>query len=239
MKILAITSKINNKPFENQSFQQNQRVTSVNQTPKYDTVSFGMAKLAPSALDNLNLLNEVRAASKEFIGHLTCDAGEKTSKAIDFLEGLKSKSNGFKNEFALLQDTDGNSQFNVALYHNQPETAKSFLEFVKGLGKETQEKFAVLQNTDGNSQFNYALYQNQPETAKSFLEFAVDVAPKEVLKYEIPEAITTGESFMPIAIKMAGSEQLSKAETLEFLTKYNSNGNLQDLITIVEQNAVE
>lgn len=226
MKILAIGQHFDNKALGGQKGQQNVSSPSMTQMPKSDAVSFGMSNKVDIA--------KLRATSKKLVQHITSG---KTEEAKSFIIDLLGESDEFKKAFALLRDKDLDTHFNIALVNKQPQVADTFIEFVQTLDTVTQKKFALLKGSDEISQFEYAQECKYPESALKFLDFAAGAAPKEAIKFKVPEELTTSDSFVSAAEKIAVSTELLPAQKLAFLKQNNKTQRLNATISKVEKEA--
>ena len=150
----------------------------------------------PQTIETIKKLQEFSDENAKNKFALSVDCGKNTQfdnalfnnepkAAIAFLDFVKTLDKETQSKFALSIDCDKNTQFNNALFCNEPKVAVNFLDFVKTLDKETQSKFVLLVNDDKDTQFNVALLKDQPGLAFDFFRFAVNVAPKEVSKWDI------------------------------------------------------
>lgn len=165
MRILAINQKINNS--KQQLLQQNQGISLINQAPKYDSTSFGMAKMPAGVLDHTARLAELEAFYASFRELIS----EGDEVPATFFQELRRKSPDFQKAFVLKHDDELDTPFSQALWHYVPDTATRILNIVKGLDPQTKSTFALWRNSGGHSHMKVARMNNKPEIAESFFSF--------------------------------------------------------------------
>lgn len=222
MKILALTQTT-----RNQKIQQNQGISPVNQTPKYDSVSFGIG-LPPKAMEKLQLLKDLEIMRVKLLKLLT-EGG--TDDAVgNFLkeaDELGTKSPDFVKEFVLSKDDKGNSLCQLALEKGQHAIASDFVWSASRIYDESvQRAFVLSKNQNGDALFDTILknHGNWTSMLFAFLETAAKVAPHEVLQREFPEVLTKKTNFSMVNFRIATNRGITKEEKLAFLRKYNHNG---------------
>lgn len=137
MKILAITQRPNN-----QRFQQTQNVTTINQAPKYDSVSFGMAKLHDDGL--IRIVREI--LSREFVRYLITGDNSNAMKVIESLKTKQSSATLQKAFVELTDFTDGitsSSHFGLALEWKQPDVALEVLKLASEVSPKTVLEYQI------------------------------------------------------------------------------------------------
>lgn len=235
MRIFAITQKINS-----QRFQQNQNVTTINQAPKYDSVSFGLRKpnlrpLVPILQDKLELFRTrfmelLREGGEEAVYNFSEAAHKVDQKSRDFLTAL-----------VLSEDAQGNSFCKLALDQGRPALAECMVDFARGItDKHSQQYFVLSTNQKGHSLMQTVLEkagtnEDFEHMAINFLDIAALVAPRSVINQKIPEALLKRGDFSIISKTIASnSGELTKPKRLAFLEKYNRNGVNDQLITWIK-----
>jgi len=214
MKISAITQKFNNKQFDSQRFQQNSGITTINQMPKCDTVSFGMAKLSTKGLQELNPFGE----ELEYLG----------KSLIEYLQGPRGT-------FVCAEASERYAlkalRVIEAISHKPPELQKAFV-LKQGIWDSRSSK-------NFGNYFEMASYYNC-EVTDGILEMAFKVAPKEFFNgYKLSPKCCSDEILKNIAKRIAAHDQFTKDETLQFLKNNNHEGKLDDIIRIVQNHATD
>lgn len=204
MKVLTSPTQYKKQAFF-ERFQSNPEFQPANQMLKYDTVSFGTAKIPDEALTK-----EVQALSEEFVKHLTDieDAvsalfqklkpkkgvekpneaeakeaakvvDEAASNTLTFIESLKTKPKKMQEEFTLHIDENGESHGHFAIICKHKQIAPAFLDFVKTLDKPVQERFATLVTGDSNcSHLHLAILEGKSEFALKYIDFLEPLSQK-------------------------------------------------------------
>lgn len=236
MKILAITQKTNN-----QRFQQNQGISPLNQTPKYDSVSFGIRKPKLNLLEP-ELQEKLRLLRTKFLGLLRTGSGEAAVyKFSQDAYKADRKSTDLLKALVLSEDAQGNSFCKLALDKGQPSLAECMVDLAKCLDEHSQQYFVLSANQKGDSLMKTVLeksgtHEYFEHMAIHFLEFAAQVAPRFVIKQEIPEVLSKRGDFSAVSRAIANnSRELTKSKRLAFLEKYNQDGVNDRLIAWVNR----
>ena len=162
--------------------------------------------------------------------------------------------------FHLVKNKNNETQFVVAQKYGEYQIASALLDSLAKLDEKTQKAWIGM--NDGNTYKSVVEHYRKNEkyfdksliyidSANKLLELVAKRTPKRLIKmvkvdaernrldFEIPEQFISADSFIPVAEAIANNEELSKAETLQFLRQYNKRGRFDRLITYVKQNAID
>ena len=146
MKIFAITQNSNN-----QRFQQTQNSTVITQTPKYDSISFGLRKPNLRPLEP-KLQGKLEFFRGEFLRLLDNGEEEAIYNFADNVHKVDQNSRAFLNALVLSEDAEGNSFFKLALNKGKPYLAECMIDFARGIiDKHSQQYFVLSTNKKGDS----------------------------------------------------------------------------------------
>lgn len=159
--------------------------------------------------------------------------------AKSILEFAKKLDAPDKESFSTLFNYDNKTHFQMALETREPEIATDYLKFVKGLEDKAKRRFIAHKETgyylpkEGISQFETAA-EDYPHIALDFLDFALDVAPKEVPSFKIPDDASM-DFCLTTARKILACEKLEPSEKLTFLKNNNEERQFDEMITELEK----